>query len=172
MHDDTDVVLAIWWFFLLPVTSARIALVVPILFYSQLINAHDAVLASDKHLPPEFASPIRSTEHTAAIWSIVLLYWNAIVLLPCLFTIVPPFNLPVAIMDTLLAAYVAKVLHLQEAYVPTFESGCSNLRGRDRTWSGDDGYFLYAAERAGRPKEEEHFCGLVVREWQYGVAIV
>jgi hypothetical protein len=171
-HDSTDVVTAVWWFFLLPVTIARIALVVPIFFYWQYIHAHDAVLASDEHLPQKFASPIRSTEHFAALWSIVLFCWNAAILVPCLFTILPPFNLPVAVMDTLLAACVAKILNQQEAYIPPYEFRCHDLRGRDQPWSGDNGYFMYAAERAGSPNDEEHFCKLVSREWQYGVAIV
>ncbi|KAJ4331808.1 hypothetical protein N0V87_008854 [Didymella glomerata] len=163
---------SVWWFFLLPVTIARIALVVPIFFYWQYIHAHDAVLASDEHLPQKFASPIRSTEHFAALWSIVLFCWNAAILVPCLFTILPPFNLPVAVMDTLLAACVAKILNQQEAYIPPYEFRCHDLRGRDQPWSGDNGYFMYAAERAGSPNDEEHFCKLVSREWQYGVAIV
>lgn len=172
MYDSTDVVAAVWWFFLLPVTIARIALVVPIFFYWQYIRAHEDVLASDEHLPQKFASPIRSAEHLAALWSPILFYWNAVILLPCLFTIVPPFNLPVTLMDTLLAAFVAKILNQQEAYIPPYEFRCRDLSSRDQTWSGDNGYFVYAAERAGRPNDEEHFCRLVSREWQYGVAIV
>ncbi|KAF3039613.1 hypothetical protein E8E11_003154 [Didymella keratinophila] len=163
---------SIWWFFLLPVTIARIVLIVPIFFCWQCIRAHDDVLASDEHLPQKFASPIRSTKHFAALWSIVLFYWNVAILVPCLFTIVPPFNLPVAVMDTLLAACVAKTLHQQEAYVPLYPFRCSDLQGQDRTWSGDHGYFVYAAARADRPNDEEYFCKLVTLEWQYEVAIV
>lgn len=171
-HSSIDVVPAIWWFFLLPVTIARIALAVPIYFYWQFIRNHDDVLASDERLPQKFATPIRSTEHFASLWSIVLFCWNVAILVPCLFTIVPPFNLPIAAMDTLFVACVAKTIHQQEAYVPLYPFRCRDLRAGDQIWSGDNGYFVYAARRAGRPNDAEHFCKLVSLEWQFGVAIL
>lgn len=145
---------------------------VPIVFYWQDALNHDAMTASQEQLPQEFSSPIRSAEHAAARLSTILIYWHPAVLVPCLFSIVPPFNLPIAVVDTVLAAYVAMIIHQQEAYVPFESRFCRDMDGWDGTWKADHGYFAYAAQRAGWEKDAGYLCSTFVREWQYEVAIV
>jgi hypothetical protein len=171
-HDDTNLSSGIWYLILVPVAIFRLIILTPIVPYWQIALSHDALIASDEHLPQKFATPIRSTEHTAATWSTVLFCWHCIILVPCLISIVPPFNLPVVVMDTLLAAYVSMILHQQEAYVPRYKSRCRGLRILDKTWSGDNGYFVYEAQRAGKPWVAEQLCSESVREWQYEIATV
>ncbi|KAF1922835.1 uncharacterized protein M421DRAFT_10188 [Didymella exigua CBS 183.55] len=162
----------IWWLVLVPITVIRAALLVPIVFYWQIARNHDAMITSHIDLPQKFASPIPSVEHSAATWSTVLFYWHSAIVVPCLTSVVAPFNLPIAVVDTVLAAYLSNITNRQEAYIPSEYRFCRDLRAWDRPWKADNGYFVFAAERAGREHDAGYLCSTFVREWQYGVSIV
>lgn len=133
---------------------------------------HEGLIGSHDELQQEYFAPIAKGEYIAATWAAVLHFWNVAMWIPGLFVVVPPFNLPIAVVDTLLTGCIILATCYQTTYAPYSTSYCGN-NAHDVIRPGwqAEGFYETAARMRGITSSGHEMCMAFVREWKMGVAI-
>lgn len=82
-----------------------------------------------------------------------------------------PLNLPIAVMDSVLAVHLSISAHHQTGYGLHDKSQCSDMHNLQRPPGANESFFETAARLNSTATRPEAICQSFVIGWQYGIAI-
>ncbi|CAO2655360.1 Nn.00g104240.m01.CDS01 [Neocucurbitaria sp. VM-36] len=161
---------------LIPAGLIRFALFVPCGLYWARTKNHNNVITNHIELHNgTYPMIIAAGESMAAKWGNIVFFWNFGVWIPS-FWFSPPLNLPFAIMDTVITAYLSKATHYQASYIPQKIGSCNpdknpNFHDMLRPAGANESFFEAAARLNSTASTPREMCESFREEWQYGIAI-
>ena len=152
----------------------RFATFAPSANYWSRASDHNNMIANHVELHNGiYSMKIASGEEMAARWGKIAFYWNLAVWVPS-FWFLPPFNILLTTVDTVITVYLSMATHYQTGYTPHNKHSCSPgpdsaLHNLQRPSTSNESFFETAARlNATTP---ERLCDSFYEEWQYGVAL-
>lgn len=159
---------------MVPVIAIRFALFAPFGDYSSYAKTHNTVIHEVFRLHNE-TYPVDWIvgEKIASKWGNIGFYWNVVIWAPSIYFI-PPFNLPVLVMDAVITGYMSLATHYQTNYSPHDKNSCyhnPNFHDMARPAGVNESFFEITARLNATVASPQDMCASFVKEWQYGVAV-
>ena len=160
---------------LIPIIVIRFALFAPLGEYADYGENHDVVLHEVWKLQNvTYPERLFAGEKLARKWGKIGFYWNVVIWVPSIYFI-PPFNLPLLVMDAIVTGYMAQATHYQTGYSPHDKGICyhsPNFHDIGRPAGANESIFEITARLNATAATPQDMCKTFVKEWQYGVACV
>jgi hypothetical protein len=162
-----------WYLLIVYCLVIRFALFTPTIFYWVYATDHYELVSGNVELHNgTYDTTILTGEKLADKWSMILFIWNLCIWLPSM-VFIPPLNLPITIVDTVLTVFLSMASSYQFGYTPYNLDACRDPAGLEsqRPPGTNESFFAAAArlnETGGSPTK---MCLDFVKEKQYGVAL-